>query len=83
VDYDLKEKVYRLFRCTAYHRQPYPDNYQKHEDILFPVDFDCVDFGCVALLTLDHLIVKSADLLDIHDQIKYLDYDPWIEDLLC
>lgn len=80
VDFDLEEKVYRLFRCTSYHRQPFPDNSQKHEDILFPVDFDCADFGCVALLTLDRLIIKSADLLKIYEQIKYRSYQPWEED---
>ncbi|MDF1751810.1 MAG: hypothetical protein P1U89_03445 [Verrucomicrobiales bacterium] len=82
VDYDLKEKVYRLFRCSAYHRQPYPENYQKHEDVLFPVDFDCADFGCVALLTLDKLLLKSADLLEIYEEIRLNEYEPWLDDLI-
>lgn len=77
VDYDLDEKVYRLHRCTAHARPPFPDNHIKLEEILFPVDFDVADFGCVALLTLDQLLCKTDNLIELYQEIRKHDFVDW------
>ena len=82
VDYDLERHVYRLFRCTSYARPPYPEHEAKIDEILFPVDFDVADFGCVALLTQDELILQTADLFELYEAIIELEFTEWDEELI-
>ncbi len=80
LDYDLQRKEYRLLSCTAHARPPFPDHQIELEEVLFPVDFDCADFGCVGLLAVDRLIYSSSDLISIYHAIRQQAYTEWYDE---
>ena len=81
VDYDLESRTYRLFRCTCYARPPYPEHETQIEEILFPVDFDVADFGCIALLTQDELLCQTADLFELYEAIAEQQFTEWNDEI--